>query len=1386
MSPRGRETFLATMVRVATAALILLGSISFLTLPTPGVHDLVLLELDRDALDGNGTGGPPDDWNTFFPLDSNPAQTKVFLTDTGTEDRVFSGKGSTDTREISLWRHVIGNVADRDKISDAFAAAYATGGTRAYFGLDRFSNVGEARLGFWFLQNPITANTNGTFSGLHAIHDVLVLARFSQTGTLLSHQVLEWNPPEADQIGGTLKLLYTGADCVGAASGDLACTTGNQASTSAPWAYTPKAGSTGTFPVGSFFEGGVDLSTVVPGGIGCVSRFLAETRAGSAVDAPLSDFALGSLSLCQVAVTASGPAQGQVGDVATYTITVTNAGVVSLYLQSITDTLLGDLTGSAGSAACGTIAAGNSCAFSVSRTIQAYDPDPLVGTVTATYKGRQDLAGAGVSGSATHSVNLFVAALAVTKSGPAGASVGENITYTFTLQNSGAADSPPLILDSVSDPLIGDLTTAAAGCQSLAVGIPCTFTASRVVQASDPNPLSNTVTVHTHPQGASNDISATASHSLTVGSSTLTLTRGGPALSQVGESVAYSFTLGNSSASGTPSLLLDSVSDALLGDLTAVATAAGCGSLAPGASCTFTVSRVVQAGDPDPLSSTTTAHTHPEGASGDVVAFATFSVNLFQPALQASVTAPALAQVGDTVSYTITLTSTSSADAPALLLDTVFDTLLGDLNASATAAGCGSLAPGAACTLTTSRVVQSDDPDPLASTLSALTHPQGFSNGVAAGAEVSVNLFQPGLTAAVSAPPLSATGETVAYSITLTNSGSADAPALLLDSVVDTLIGDLTASAIAAGCGSVPAGTSCSFTASRVVQSGDPDPLTNTLTAHTHPQGFSNDVSAAASASVNLYQPALTVGMTATPTLSTAGDTVTYTVALTNAGSADAPALLLDSVSDTLLGDLTASATAAGCGSVTTGTSCSFSASRIVQSADPDPLTNTLTAHVHSQGFVSDVAGTAGASINLFQSVVDATVDGPLLTQVGETVTYTITLSNSSSADAPSLLLDSVSDTLLGDLTAVATAAGCGTLATGGSCSFSTSRVVQSGDLDPLADMLTVHMHPQAYLNDITASETFSVNLFQPAVGVTKAGPTTAVVGNSATYTFTLQNSGSADSPPLILDSVADSLLGDLTAAATGAGCGNLAIGTPCSFTASRTVQGTDPDPLSNTATAHAHPQGFSNDLSAGASHSVSLDGTFTCSRMIGFSQTRDFYPLFEAQVDGSKWEGLVVGQASIDYWADPNYSGWSLAVTSPCASGSGNPDRVVLHITAKSGQKPAKTEAWYEQQIAAAIANIRAKYPAVVRIDLMPIVGGPQHQVCTLTIDGRTQQVWASETHVVVDAAIADSISGDVLASISPEVASCAQYRDFSGHLTPEGNAYVGGTVGQWYAGQQ
>ena len=59
---------------------------------------------------------------------------------------------------------------------------------------------------------------------------------------------------------------------------DDGCGTTNSANTPSPWPFTPKVPvGTNIFPVGHFFEGGIDLAALDLGGA-CFSSFLAETR----------------------------------------------------------------------------------------------------------------------------------------------------------------------------------------------------------------------------------------------------------------------------------------------------------------------------------------------------------------------------------------------------------------------------------------------------------------------------------------------------------------------------------------------------------------------------------------------------------------------------------------------------------------------------------------------------------------------------------------------------------------------------------------------------------------------------------------------------------------------------------------------------------------------------------------------------------------------------------------------------------------------------------------------------------------------------------------------------------------------------------------------------
>jgi uncharacterized repeat protein (TIGR01451 family) len=142
---------------------------------------------------------------------------------------------------------------------------------------------------------------------------------------------------------------------------------------------------------------------------------------------------------------------------------------------------------------------------------------------------------------------------------------------------------------------------------------------------------------------------------------------------------------------------------------------------------------------------------------------------------------------------------------------------------------------------------------------------------------------------------------------------------------------------------------------------------------------------------------------------------------------------------------------------------------------------------------------------------------------------------------------------------------------------------------DPYTNTAEVTCSPVGFPNIYEGSASHTVNLFQPDVQVFKSGPTTAMPGQTVVYDFTITNIGSSDSPSLTLESVQDSLLGDLTGVASANGCSTLGYQVSCSFEAAREVVEGDPNPLTNTVTVLYHPMGFENDVFDDDSHAVLL-----------------------------------------------------------------------------------------------------------------------------------------------------------------------------------------------------
>jgi hypothetical protein len=306
---------------------------------------------------------------TGDPDGPGPIQLATFVIDTCPDDRVFTIGSSKDFNDIAgNWHSTTGSVPDKDEITHAYAAisvvpttaattADGTAGHRILtFGGDRFATNGDANIGLWFFQNAVGIDpATGDFTGTHLNGDLFVVSAFTGGGGTSTIDVYEWvgSPLSGaaalcSGLGGTLdnagtlcKLPATqnkGFGVVNPAALTGSCPGGG----GLDWPYTTKGGAdclTGpcTAPKGSFYEGGLDLSTLGFANT-CFSTFLLETRSSATVDAILKDFALGSFDTCALEVTKTPATQSICeGGTAHYDFTVHNAGVSTLFVTVVDD-----------------------------------------------------------------------------------------------------------------------------------------------------------------------------------------------------------------------------------------------------------------------------------------------------------------------------------------------------------------------------------------------------------------------------------------------------------------------------------------------------------------------------------------------------------------------------------------------------------------------------------------------------------------------------------------------------------------------------------------------------------------------------------------------------------------------------------------------------------------------------------------------------------------------------------------------------------------------------------------------------------------------------------------------------------------------------------------
>ncbi len=360
----------------------LLGALA--ALPAQAIHQVPDTSLELDGNVRDNPPGAPDDWNNLFT--SPPPNSSTFFT-TGIvpdpePETIFtgaqSGGSSKDNQDISGWRWKCGSVPPKDEIADAASALYTIGAEqRLYFMADREAVTGSSHLGVWFFKKSVTAA--GACDGAqvfsdgvavpptHSVGDILVLSDFTQGGTISNIKVFKWvgTGGTEPKSNGTLDRIGLSTDCIGLVHnpgeaelcGTVNSTLLGPGADGPAWPYTPKSGANGSYPPGSFFEGGIDLGSIGLTGQ-CFGSVLTETRSSAEIDAVLKDFVVHSFEACG-STTKTTP-QDSSGNPITGDLTI---GTGSVQVQDLAEVSVTgantDPTGTVKFFLCGPIASGN-------------------------------------------------------------------------------------------------------------------------------------------------------------------------------------------------------------------------------------------------------------------------------------------------------------------------------------------------------------------------------------------------------------------------------------------------------------------------------------------------------------------------------------------------------------------------------------------------------------------------------------------------------------------------------------------------------------------------------------------------------------------------------------------------------------------------------------------------------------------------------------------------------------------------------------------------------------------------------------------------------------------------------------------------------------------
>jgi uncharacterized repeat protein (TIGR01451 family) len=857
------------------------------------------------------------------------------------------------------------------------------------------------------------------------------------------------------------------------------------------------------------------------------------------------------------------------GDTITWTIQVSNAGSSLAAQVEVTDTLPAGvtLTDAGGGAVAGNVISwavpsldvGNNVSF----TVKALAPlsGGIVTNVAAAVSGSGDANLANNRASVTVTVNA-VANLVVSKSAsPASIGPGGEITYTVRVRNLGPSPAASVVTRDTL-PANATFVVGSAGAGATLSGNVLTWPTVAVLNAGDSvsfglrvtAPSSGSVTnvaaavsSTTDPDPASNRASVTTP----IAQADLEIDKTGPASVNAGDTIAYTLTVANNGPSSASGIV---VRDSLPAGVTfASASSGGVASgnvvtwsglslanaastqltvraLAPLVGGTLTnVARVTAStADPDASNNRSTVNT-------TVVPVANLTV---------SKSGPASVNPGQQIVYTINITNTGPSSAAGVVLVDSLPAGVSFVSATGGGAHANNVVTWNLGTLPVSTI------SPLSVTVTAPAGTGSLTNVVRIGGSTldpntadNRATFVTAVTAAnlgvsKSGPASAAVNSQATYTINVTNAGPSAASAVVVTDTMPAGVTHVSSTPSASVSGNVLTWT---FTS---LASGSVTPISVTLAMPGTPASISNvaavvssttdpDASNNRATAATTVTPAANLSITKTASAGTlsAGEIVTFTITVANAGPSTATSVVVtDSIptSGTFV-DATGGVTPSAGALTFVADSIQNGANQVYTVRWTVPSSGTVTNRVWVAAATADPVtsnNTASASTTAAAADISVVLTAPAAVNGSANFDYTITVTNQGPGRAADLI---VSTPIPPNATFVSATGGA--VPAGGVITFPTVALLNPGEDTVYTVTLTAPLVGTVSMTANAATASADPNLSNnTALAGTTVNPVAADVesaltpsasavnvGDTITYNLTVSNKGPGAALTLII-----------------------------------------------------------------------------------------------------------------------------------------------------------------------------------------------------------------------------------------------------------------------------